>query len=71
MRGFRLPMETRGATMRFAEPDFEGELSHAQGNHRRRRQTSCHRSHIIASKNLADVVLIDVAEGLPQGKRST
>ena len=25
-------------------------------------------AHIIASKNLADVVLIDVAEGLPQGK---
>ena len=24
-------------------------------------------AHIIASKNLADVVLIDVAEGLPQG----
>ena len=25
-------------------------------------------AHIIASKNLADVVLVDVAEGLPQGK---
>lgn len=25
-------------------------------------------AHIIASKNLADIVLIDVAEGLPQGK---
>ncbi|MEG0016140.1 MAG: malate dehydrogenase, partial [Gordonibacter sp.] len=25
-------------------------------------------AHVIASKNLADVVLIDVAEGLPQGK---
>ena len=25
-------------------------------------------AHIIASRNLADVVLVDVAEGLPQGK---
>ena len=32
-----------GATMRGAEPDFEGEQSHAQGNHRRRRKRRCHR----------------------------
>ena len=25
-------------------------------------------AHIIASKNLADVVLLDVVEGMPQGK---
>ena len=28
-------------------------------------------AHWIASKELADVVLIDVVEGIPQGKRST